>query len=82
MCAHAATGDERLRLWTRWREIDTKLDAYAALRSSETAVVVLEPRASRLGDLTRELAEVVQDSCLSRASVRRAAPWLSAHPPA
>ena len=41
---HAATGDERSRLWARWREIDTKLDAYAARRSSETAVVVLEPR--------------------------------------
>jgi F420H(2)-dependent quinone reductase len=41
---HAATGDERSRLWARWREIDTNLDAYAALRSSETAVVVLEPR--------------------------------------
>ncbi|MGN9777562.1 nitroreductase/quinone reductase family protein [Micromonospora sp. H33] len=40
----AATGDERSRLWARWREIDTNLDAYAALRSSETAVVVLEPR--------------------------------------
>jgi F420H(2)-dependent quinone reductase len=41
---HAATGHERSRLWARWREIDTNLDAYAALRSSETAVVVLEPR--------------------------------------
>lgn len=40
----AATGDERARLWARWREIDANLDAYAALRSSETAVVVLEPR--------------------------------------
>jgi deazaflavin-dependent oxidoreductase (nitroreductase family) len=40
---HAATGDDRLRLWNRWRELDPKLDAYAALRSSETAVVVLEP---------------------------------------
>ncbi|MDN3027428.1 nitroreductase/quinone reductase family protein [Streptomyces sp. S.PB5] len=40
----AATGDERSRLWARWREIDTNLDAYAALRPSETAVVVLEPR--------------------------------------
>jgi deazaflavin-dependent oxidoreductase (nitroreductase family) len=39
----AAEGDERARLWTRWREIDTDLDGYAALRSSETAVVVLEP---------------------------------------
>ena len=42
--AHAATGDERVRLWARWREIDKNLDAYAARRSAETAVVVLEPR--------------------------------------
>ena len=41
---YAATGDQRARLWARWREIDTNLDAYAARRSSETAVVVLEPR--------------------------------------
>ena len=41
--ARAAEGAERTRLWARWREIDTKLDAYAALRSSETAVVILEP---------------------------------------
>jgi deazaflavin-dependent oxidoreductase (nitroreductase family) len=40
----AATGDERSRLWARWREIDRNLDRYAARRSSETAVVVLEPR--------------------------------------
>jgi deazaflavin-dependent oxidoreductase (nitroreductase family) len=40
---HAATGDERLRLWTRWREIDKNLDAYAARRPSDTAVVVLAP---------------------------------------
>jgi F420H(2)-dependent quinone reductase len=42
--AHAATGDERVRLWDRWRQIDANLDAYAALRPSETAVVVLEPQ--------------------------------------
>ena len=42
--AHAATGDERARLWARWREIDKNLDAYATRRSSETAVVVLTPR--------------------------------------
>ena len=42
--AHAATGEERARLWGRWREIDDNLDSYAALRSGETAVVVLEPR--------------------------------------
>ena len=36
-------------------------------------------RASRLGELTyRELAEVVQDAWLSRASARRAATWLAA----
>jgi hypothetical protein len=39
-----AKGDERSRLWGRWREIDAQLDAYAALRSSETAVVILESR--------------------------------------
>ncbi|HEU4424034.1 MAG TPA: nitroreductase/quinone reductase family protein [Pilimelia sp.] len=42
--ARAAEGDERSRLWARWQEIDAKLDAYAALRSSETAVVILERR--------------------------------------
>lgn len=40
--ARAAKGDERSRLWARWCEVDARLDAYAALRSSETAVVVLE----------------------------------------
>ncbi|MCP9624228.1 nitroreductase family deazaflavin-dependent oxidoreductase [Nocardia otitidiscaviarum] len=40
----AAAGDERARLWDRWREIDRDLDAFAARRSTETAVVVLEPR--------------------------------------
>ena len=41
----AAEGEERERLWARWREIDKKLDAFAARRSTQTAVVVLEPRA-------------------------------------
>jgi len=40
--ARAAKGDERSRLWARWRDVDAKLDTYAALRSSETAVVILE----------------------------------------
>jgi len=39
----AAEGEERDRLWDRWREIDANLDGYAALRSGETAVVILEP---------------------------------------
>ena len=35
-------------------------------------------RASRIGELTRkELAEVIQDAWLSRASARRAAAWLA-----
>lgn len=39
-------------------------------------------RASRIGELTRrELAELVQDAWLSRASARRADAWLRAHPP-
>ena len=40
----AATGEERDRLWARWREIDKNLDAYAARRSMETAVVILGPQ--------------------------------------
>jgi deazaflavin-dependent oxidoreductase (nitroreductase family) len=39
----AAEGEERSRLWARWRELNANLDAEAALRSVETAVVVLEP---------------------------------------
>lgn len=42
--AHRAEGEERARLWSRWAEIDTGLDEYAARRPGETAVVVLEPR--------------------------------------
>jgi deazaflavin-dependent oxidoreductase (nitroreductase family) len=41
--AHAATGQERARLWDRWRSVDKNLDGYAR-RRSQTAVVVLEPR--------------------------------------
>ena len=46
----AAVGDERERLWQRWRELDTNLDGYAARRPKETAVVVLEPRGGRTGE--------------------------------
>jgi deazaflavin-dependent oxidoreductase (nitroreductase family) len=42
--ARAAFGEEREQLWSRWREIDKNLDVYAARRSMETAVVILEPR--------------------------------------
>lgn len=42
----ASTADERPRLWARWAEYDGEdLDAYAARRPGETAVVILEPRA-------------------------------------
>jgi deazaflavin-dependent oxidoreductase (nitroreductase family) len=42
--ARLAQGAERGRLWSRWGEIDKNLDAFAARRPTETAVVVLEPR--------------------------------------
>jgi deazaflavin-dependent oxidoreductase (nitroreductase family) len=41
----AAAGEERDRLWQRWRELDKNLDGYAARRPQQTAVVVFEPRA-------------------------------------
>ncbi|MGP3769544.1 nitroreductase/quinone reductase family protein [Streptomyces sp. SDT5-1] len=41
--ARAATGEERARLWSRWRTLEPHLDAHAGRRPSETAVVVLEP---------------------------------------
>ena len=42
--AHAATGQQRVELWDRWRSVDKNLDGYASRRSTPTAVVVLEPR--------------------------------------
>ena len=41
--ARAAVGQEREQLWQRWRDLDPKLDGYAARRERETAVVVFEP---------------------------------------
>ncbi|KOX17053.1 nitroreductase/quinone reductase family protein [Nocardiopsis sp. NRRL B-16309] len=38
-----AVDEERARLWARWNELGTDLDAYAALRPGRTAIVVLEP---------------------------------------
>ena len=42
----AANKDERPRLWARWAAFnqDEDLDAFAARRSRETAVVILSPR--------------------------------------
>ena len=42
----AAEGEERDRLWARWGEFSEDYDAWAAMRSGQTAVVVLEPRAA------------------------------------
>jgi deazaflavin-dependent oxidoreductase (nitroreductase family) len=40
----AAEGEERARLWAKWREQGDDVDGYATRRPTETAVVVLEPR--------------------------------------
>ncbi len=40
----ASEGEERDRLWARWGEFSEDYDAWAAMRSGQTAVVVLEPR--------------------------------------
>jgi deazaflavin-dependent oxidoreductase (nitroreductase family) len=42
--ARAATGEERERLWASWAAVNRDLDAFARRRSTETPVVVLEPR--------------------------------------
>ena len=54
-----AVGEERVRLWQRWRELDANLDSYAARRPRETAVVVLEPRAA--SERASELRSVVSE---------------------
>jgi F420H(2)-dependent quinone reductase len=46
--ARAAAGAERPRLWAKWREVEPNLDGYAARRSSETALVILEPRSDEM----------------------------------
>jgi F420H(2)-dependent quinone reductase len=47
----AAKDAERARLWDRFRKMGGDLDAYASMRPSETAVVILEPRLDK-GDST------------------------------
>jgi deazaflavin-dependent oxidoreductase (nitroreductase family) len=42
--ARCAVGEERERLWQRWRAVDLNLDGFAGLRSTETPVVIFEPR--------------------------------------
>ena len=50
----AAEAGERSRLWAKWAAFDDNLDAYAARRPQETAVVILESRPS--GEAGREPA--------------------------
>ncbi|NNE96180.1 MAG: nitroreductase family deazaflavin-dependent oxidoreductase [Acidimicrobiales bacterium] len=42
----AAEGEERDRLWDRWRHYDKDLDGWASRRPTETAVVILSPAPS------------------------------------
>jgi deazaflavin-dependent oxidoreductase (nitroreductase family) len=42
--ARLAAGDERDRLWQRWVTVDPRIDAFSSQRSTETPVVVLDPR--------------------------------------
>ncbi len=42
--ARPAAGHERDRLWQRWVAIDPRLDEYASQRSTETPVIIFEPR--------------------------------------
>jgi len=42
--AHLAAGEVRDRLWQRWVAVDPNLDAFAGRRTTETPVIILEPR--------------------------------------
>jgi deazaflavin-dependent oxidoreductase (nitroreductase family) len=42
--ARRAAGQERDRLWQHWVAADPRLDVYASRRSTETPVIILEPR--------------------------------------
>ena len=42
--ARLAAGDERDRLWQRWVTVNPYIDAFSGWRSTETPVVILEPR--------------------------------------
>ena len=42
--ARRAVGAERDRIWQRWVAVDPQQDDYAGLRSTETPVLVFEPR--------------------------------------
>jgi hypothetical protein len=42
--ARLCAEEESDRLWQRWVAVDPNFDAYAGRRSTETPVIVLEPR--------------------------------------
>lgn len=42
--ARAAEGEELDRLWKRWQEIEPVVEVHVARRSTETPVIVFEPR--------------------------------------
>ena len=42
--ARLSAGEESDRLWQRWVAVNPNLNAYAGRRSTETPVIVLEPR--------------------------------------
>ncbi len=42
--ARPAMGEERDGLWRRWTAVDPRLDGYASQRSTETPVIIFEPR--------------------------------------
>ena len=42
--ARSSAGQERDRLWQRWVSVDPNIEVHAGRRSTETPVIVLEPR--------------------------------------
>ena len=50
--ARSVEGDERERLWRLWAEVDDGLDAYAGSRSTDTPVIVFEPRDAATDHIT------------------------------
>ena len=42
--ARSVAGQQRDRLWRRWAAVEPKLDGFAGTRSTETPVILLEPR--------------------------------------
>jgi deazaflavin-dependent oxidoreductase (nitroreductase family) len=51
--ARRAVGEERDRLWRLWTAVEPELDGHAATRSTETPVVVFEPREEVVGSFRR-----------------------------